>query len=176
VDEHSCPEFDRWQQLQASGIAIDFRRIRRAGSSLSSLSDCLFDLSAFNKGSLLSENGRVSTHLYHRCDNNFPIVAKSISLWAGSDNYHLERNIETLMNLRHPCIAGPIGFVVSLPLQAVKIVRSYMSSSSLSKVISVSPEWWTPTAKAKAVAGLMLGLRFAHSFGVLHGHLTGNRE
>jgi serine/threonine protein kinase len=34
--------------------------------------------------------------------------------------------------------------------------------------------WWTPTAKAKAIAGLVLGLRFAHSFGLLHGHLTGN--
>jgi serine/threonine protein kinase len=78
------------------------------------------------------------------------------------------------MNLRHPCIADPIGFVVSLPLQAVKIVRSYMSSSSLSEVISISPEWWTQMAKAKAVAGLVLSLWFAHSLGVLHGHLTGN--
>jgi hypothetical protein len=95
VDQHSCPEFDRWQRLRASGIAIDFRRIRRAGSDLSSLSDRLFDLSAFNEGSLLSESGRVSTHQYHRCDNNFPIVVKSISLSAGSDNDHLERNIET---------------------------------------------------------------------------------
>jgi serine/threonine protein kinase len=32
--------------------------------------------------------------------------------------------------------------------------------------------WWTPTAKAKAVAGIVLGLRFAHSFGLIHGHLT----
>jgi serine/threonine protein kinase len=31
----------------------------------------------------------------------------------------------------------------------------------------------TTTAKAKAVAGLVLGLRFAHSLGILHVHLTG---
>jgi hypothetical protein len=37
-----------------------------------------------------------------------------------------------------------------------------------------NPKWWTPTAKAKAVAGLVLGFRFAHSFGLIHGHFTTN--
>jgi serine/threonine protein kinase len=39
-------------------------------------------------------------------------------------------------------------------------------------VLSVNPIWWTSTVKAKAVAGIVLGLRFAHSHGLLHGHLT----
>jgi tRNA A-37 threonylcarbamoyl transferase component Bud32 len=30
--------------------------------------------------------------------------------------------------------------------------------------------WWTATAKA--VAGIALSLRFAHSLGLIHGHLT----
>jgi hypothetical protein len=30
------------------------------------------------------------------------------------------------------------------------------------------------TTKAKAIAGLALGLRFGHSLGLLHGHLTSN--
>jgi hypothetical protein len=50
----------------------------------------------------------------------------------------------------------------------------YSSGSSLSKIDSVSPTWWTAPAKAKAIMGLVLGVRFAHSFGLLHGHLTGN--
>jgi serine/threonine protein kinase len=41
-------------------------------------------------------------------------------------------------------------------------------------MISVNPIWWTSTVKAKAVAGIVLGLRFAHSLGLVHGHLTGN--
>jgi serine/threonine protein kinase len=32
----------------------------------------------------------------------------------------------------------------------------------------------TSTVKAKAVAGIVLGLRFAHSLGLVHGHLTVN--
>jgi hypothetical protein len=35
--------------------------------------------------------------------------------------------------------------------------------------------WWTPTAKAKAIVGLVMGLRFAHSLGIVHGHLTANQ-
>jgi hypothetical protein len=43
---------------------------------------------------------------------------------------------------------------------------------SLSEIISVSPEWWTPTAQAKAIVGFVLGLPFAHSLGLLHSYLT----
>jgi serine/threonine protein kinase len=42
------------------------------------------------------------------------------------------------------------------------------------EVVSVNPVWWTSTVKAKAVAGLVLALRFAHSLGLIHGHLTLN--
>jgi hypothetical protein len=42
------------------------------------------------------------------------------------------------------------------------------------EVVSHSPEWWTPTAKAKAIVGLVMGLRFVHSFGLLHGNLPMN--
>jgi hypothetical protein len=121
--------------LQAFGVAIDIRQIRRADSSLSSLSDCLFDLSAFTEGLLFSERTKVSTGPSHRCDANFPIVVKSVDLSTGSDHDHIKRSIETLVNLRHLCIAGPVGFVVLSQLQAVKIVRSYVFSGSLSDLI-----------------------------------------
>jgi hypothetical protein len=49
-----------------------------------------------------------------------------------------------------------------------------LEENSLSEAISMNPVWWTPTAKAKvkAIAGIVLGLRFAHSFGLIHGHLN----
>jgi hypothetical protein len=89
----------------------------------------------------------------------------------------IEDEIENLIKLRHPCIAAPIGFV--LPIESgnrreLKIVRLYLEGCSLSEVISINPIWWTSTIKAKAVAGIVLGLRFAHSLGLIHGHLTGN--
>jgi serine/threonine protein kinase len=57
-------------------------------------------------------------------------------------------------------------------LQELKIVRLYFEGSSLSEVVSVNPVWWTSTVKAKVVAGIVLGLRFAHSLGLFHGDLS----
>jgi hypothetical protein len=52
----------------------------------------------------------------------------------------------------------------------------YLASESLAGGIAASLAWWTPTAKAKAkaVARLVLGIRFAHSLGLIHGCLTTN--
>jgi serine/threonine protein kinase len=87
---------------------------------------------------------------------------------------HIESTIENLMNLRHPCILGIIGVIFRSPMQKLQIIREYSIGNSLSEVISTSPKWWTPTAKVKAIVGIVLSMRFAHSFGLLHGHLTGD--
>jgi serine/threonine protein kinase len=47
----------------------------------------------------------------------------------------------------------------------------HAAEGSLADVLSAPPAWWTPTARAKAVAGIALGLRFAHGLGLLHGGL-----
>jgi serine/threonine protein kinase len=86
-----------------------------------------------------------------------------------------EVQLDQLLNLCHPCIAAPIGFVFPNELsesQELKMVRLYVESISLAEVISTNPVWLTATAKAKAVAGIVLGIRFAHSLGLIHGHLN----
>jgi hypothetical protein len=55
-----------------------------------------------------------------------------------------------------------------------EIVGLYCWGGSLSEIISISPEWWTPTSQAKATVGFVLGLWFAHSLCLLHGYLIGN--
>jgi serine/threonine protein kinase len=102
---------------------------------------------------------------------------KSIQLSEGIEKSQIENEIENLINLRHPCIASPIGFVVPIESgspQKLTIVRLYLEGCSLWEVLSVNPAWWTSTVKAKVVAGIVLGLRFAHSLGLVHGCLTAN--
>jgi serine/threonine protein kinase len=53
----------------------------------------------------------------------------------------------------------------------LKIVQFYSDGSSLLEVLSVKPVWLTSTVKAKVITGIVLGLRFAHSLGLLHGSL-----
>jgi hypothetical protein len=173
VDGNCCPEFDRWLQLKRSGIAIDFRRIQRACFDLPCLGDYIVNLSSFEERSIICDSDEVRNQIYHRIEDEFLVVLKSKPLSKNME----ESEIEKLINLRHPCIAGPIGFV--FPIESgsrreLKIVRMYLEGCSLLEVVSLNPIWWTSTVKAKAVAGIVLGLRFAHSLGLVHGHLTGN--
>jgi serine/threonine protein kinase len=102
---------------------------------------------------------------------------KSKPLSENVEESRIENVIEKLINLRHPCMAAPIGFVCPIEsgnLQELKLVRMYFEGCSLLEVMSVHPMYWTSTVKAKVVAGILLGLRFAHNLGLLHDHLTGN--
>jgi serine/threonine protein kinase len=170
---YSCSEFDQWVQLRRSGIPIDFRRIQRVGFDVPCLGDYIVSLSGFEARSIMWESDEVPNEIYHRIEDDLLVVMKSKPL---SENVE-ESKIERLINLRHPCIAAPIGFV--FPIESVgqaelKIIRLYFEGCSLLEVVSVNPIWWTSTVKAKAIAGIVLGLRCAHSLGLIHGHLTGN--
>jgi serine/threonine protein kinase len=66
-------------------------------------------------------------------------------------------------------LIGCVFPVESSERREFKTVRLYATEGSLADVLLNAPAWWTPTAKAKAVVGIALGLRFAHSLGLLHG-------
>jgi hypothetical protein len=145
------PEFDHWKRVRNLGFTIDFRRILKLGSDLAILPEYTIDISLFDR-----ETNHESIEMYKRMEDGLLIVVKSI------------QNVEHL-NLRHPCITAPIGFINS-----TSTARLYWECCSLAETIATKPSWWTSTAKAKAVAGIVLGLRFAHSFGFIHGRLTLN--
>jgi serine/threonine protein kinase len=110
-------------------------------------------------------------------EDEFLVFMKSMPFSENVSESQIENEIEKLINLRHPCITPPIGFVFgieSCSRPELKIVRTYLEGCSLLEVVSVNPIWWTSTVKAKAVAGIVLGLRFAHSLGLVQGHLTTN--
>jgi hypothetical protein len=173
IDGNCCPEFDRWLQLRNSSLAIDFRLIQKVGFDLPCLGDYIVNLSGFEASSLICNSDKIPNQIYHRIEDQFLIFMKSKPL---SENVE-ESEIEKLMNLRHPCITAPLGFVLPIESgssQELKLVRMYLEGCSLTEVVSVHPMWWTSTVKAKAIAGIVLGLRFAHSLGLVHGHLTMN--
>jgi hypothetical protein len=138
----SCPEFDRWVPLNKLGIRRDFRRIERVGFDLPCLKDFFVNLSGFVQGSIIDECNKVPNQIYHRVEDECFIVMKSIALSESVRKSQMETEIENLINLRHPCIASPIGFAVrteSGSPQELKIVRLYLEGSSLSEVLSVNP-------------------------------------
>jgi hypothetical protein len=85
------------------------------------------------------------------------------------DNCLIEKEIGNLINLRHPCIAAPIGFVVASGLWELGVVGLYATNFSLGEIMRESGVV-DSDSKRKAVAGLVLGLRFGHSLGLIQGY------
>jgi serine/threonine protein kinase len=150
---------------------VDLRRIQRLGSGLRDPSDCVVDLSGFEGGDAISASGTGSAQLYRRCDDGLEIIVKLFDEFDQDQGCEIEREIEKLMNVMHPCIAAPFGFVHPMASKELKIARLYSRNGSLKDILSARPLWWTPTAKAIAVAGIVLGMKFLYSVGLIHGCL-----
>jgi hypothetical protein len=139
------------------------------------LEDYIVNVSEFEERSINCDSNEVQNEICHRIEDEFLAFMKSTPLSENVEESQIEKAIENLINVRHPCITAPIGFVCRIESgngRELKIVRMYLEGCSLFEVISVNPKWWTSTVKAKAIAGLVLGLRFVHSLGLIHGHLT----
>jgi serine/threonine protein kinase len=101
----------------------------------------------------------------------FGFVVKLFGGFDRDESYEIENEIEKLMNVTHPCIAAPFGFVLPTASKQLKIARLYTRNGLLNDVLSTRPLWWTPTAKAIAIAGIVLGMEFLHSLALIHGGL-----
>jgi hypothetical protein len=180
----SCVEMARWTTTHFhshSHSAVDFRRTLRIGSELPILANCLVDLSQFEAVRALGlwGQGHGSSYLYRRRSDGIQFVVEFIvRLDAGKGKgreSEVEKAVERRLNLRHPCIAAPIGFAVSGcdsgDAIELRTIRPYAEGGSLADILALPPPRWTATAKALAVVGLALGLRFANGVGQSHGRL-----
>jgi serine/threonine protein kinase len=168
----SFDELYGWLRVRESGISVDFRRMLRLVSED-------FDMISYQlSNSVIEEMGEIcasaviGSGIYQRFEDESQIVVKSISLRDLREHGLIKKEIERLINLCHPCIAALIGFVFAGVSWELKVLGLSSESEILFEVLAASPVWWTPTAKAKAIAGIVLGLRFSHSLGLIHGHLT----
>jgi hypothetical protein len=146
-------------------VAVDFRQILRFDSDLPEMRSYLFEDSVIDETQMICESTGIERVIYRRFEDSSLIVVESIPF---------TNLIENLINLCHPCLAAPIDFGFTAGARELKVLRFHSESESLAEVIATSPMWWTPTAKAKAFPGLLLGLRFAHTRGLIHGYFPTN--
>jgi serine/threonine protein kinase len=79
-----------------------------------------------------------------------------------------------LTRLKHPCVAPVIGFVFPTDSTPLQTATPYYGGGSLQDVTDKSPEWWTPTVKWKAIAGIALGMMSAYRHRIIHRSLNPN--
>jgi serine/threonine protein kinase len=88
-------------------------------------------------------------------------------------NEILVRELESWTTIScHPSIVPLIGYSLPGRRTGSHIVTEFMEHGDLHEVIRDSPCWWTPTAKAMAIVGLIRGMEFAHSCQIIHRDLN----
>jgi hypothetical protein len=101
---------------------------------------------------MIGESNQISNQIDDQVEEPLLVAVKSLPFWKCVEKSQTENAIENLIDLRHPCIAAPIHFVIPIEsdsAQELKIASLYSDGCSLTEVLSVNPVWWTSTVKVK---------------------------
>jgi hypothetical protein len=81
------------------------------------------------------------------------------------------REFEVLISLSHPCVLDIKGCCPPGPRVGPKIITDWLTGGSLHPILAYPdspPIWWSPTQKAKTIAGMVMGMIYLHSRGFIH--------
>jgi serine/threonine protein kinase len=83
------------------------------------------------------------------------------------------REIELLVKINHPCIVRIFGYSLPYRERSAEIVFEYAANGSLYDVLrkartSAVPAFWNPTGISIIIIGIVLGMRYVHSIGIMH--------
>jgi serine/threonine protein kinase len=103
--------------------------------------------------------------------NSHMFAVKSCSLRGKPKEFR--REIESMCRLFHPCVVRCYGFSLKGSKQEGTIVMKYAKNGSLHDVLKSvwagnPPAFWNDTEIAIIVCGIVSGLEFIHSQGIVH--------
>ena len=138
------------------------------------LSEWIVDVSELEDvgGDLLSR-GSESVRLFRREGNGKAIAGKFvIADDSGEGEKEFKREISSLASLDHPCVVKFAGYALPCPLTDYRflIFTEYVRGGSLSVVLEDPARflWFNSTGRTIVVVGIVLGMRYVHSQGLLH--------
>jgi serine/threonine protein kinase len=86
-----------------------------------------------------------------------------------------ERDVKTIANLKHSCVLEVRGLIPAKRHEQLRIVTEFAPNGTLEENMRQEKRGElpiaSPTRVAKMLCGIVLGMRFAHSRGVIHGNL-----
>jgi hypothetical protein len=137
------------------------------------LAGCALDLCTFEgeRNPEICELFGTSVSLYRRKSDGLEIAIKEIQNFESNGDDRSLESLEMLTHLKHSSIAPLFGIVFPTNSTNFTIATLYYRNGSLKQVLANPPSWWTPTAKSKTIAAIVVGMRFAHSLGCAHGSL-----
>jgi hypothetical protein len=158
---------------RCDGFTFDSKTIINRDAILRVLAGYDLDLCSFERDQNpeTCELFGTSMSLYRRKSDGLEIAIKEIPNFDSHRDERSFESLEKLTHLKHPSIVSLFGIVFPKNSTVLTIATMYCRNGSLKQVLANPPSWWTPTAKSKAIAGIVLGMRFAHSLGCAHERL-----
>jgi hypothetical protein len=103
------------------------------GFDVGCLGHYIVNLAAVEVRSIICDSDEVPNEIYHRIGDEVLVFMKSMHHSENVEESQIENEIVKMIDLRHPCIAAPIGFV--LPIESsnreeLKVVRLYLEGCS----------------------------------------------
>jgi serine/threonine protein kinase len=100
-----------------------------------------------------------------RKDTEKEVLVKEFS---SDSEEEFKREANSLYRLYHPLILRLMFCCMAEESVGARIVTEYLGVESLSKVLADCPTWWTPTRKSVTIAGIVAGMMYVHSSGIMH--------
>jgi serine/threonine protein kinase len=70
--------------------------------------------------------------------------------------------------MSHPCIVSLAGYSMPTEDHPARLATFCVDSCPLSSFLISNPGWWTGTAKSISVVGIVIGMKYVHSRGIVH--------
>jgi serine/threonine protein kinase len=92
------------------------------------------------------------------------------------DQTRFIREVETLVQLNHPCVLRIYGWKLPIKQEPAEIRTGLAVNGSLKDIMEkvgygTHIPFWNPTGKGILICGIALGMRFIHSKGIIHADL-----
>jgi hypothetical protein len=157
------PEFDEWKLNRTS---IPFHRPRSLGSRQPA--EFVLDQTLLN--TIRGPRPTSTSLTFVDLPNNVHAAVKTYPTLHQPEETQWLTEFEKRFAFRHPCVSPLIGFVPPLDGDGFKVL-TVARSNSLKDLLVTPTSWWTSTAKAIVIVGIILGGIAMHEIGLIHCNL-----
>ena len=148
----------------------------RSQNRKKSFADWITDFDDYEQVRTIGRGTFGVVNLMRRKGGSEQIAVKEMKIDDSVDEVDVEesfrREVEALTKVRHRCVLPLFGFSSPTITEDVfRIGTAFMSGGTLEDVVlkkSKPQDWYTPTAKAAILLGIVMGMEHIHAKGIIH--------